>query len=60
MLLPMLLQREAAHDDSIRSILLAEFENVIMAHGENVFGNGKQRLIAALQERGVSLRSDRH
>ena len=40
---------------SVRNLMGKDFENVIMAHGENVGGDGKERLSTALRERGINL-----
>ena len=46
---------KAALNESLKQILAADFDNVIMAHGHNVLGNGKAQLKQALIERGVAI-----
>lgn len=38
---------------SMKNIFAYDFENIIVSHGENVIGNGKEALRAALRERGL-------
>ncbi len=38
--------------ESLKEIFLLDFENLIMSHGEPIWGNAKSRLAAALGERG--------
>ncbi len=42
-----------AFERSIENLFKHEFENIIVGHGDGVFGNGKEKLRIALNERGI-------
>lgn len=42
-----------AFQDSLKKIFSHDFENIIMSHGEIIRGDGKPRLLKALEERGL-------
>lgn len=48
-------KNKEAFKNSLREMMKFDFENLIMAHGEPLWGNAKPRLLNALAERGISL-----
>ncbi|MBK8202485.1 MAG: hypothetical protein IPK68_09305 [Bdellovibrionales bacterium] len=42
---------KAAFNESLTELFSFDFENIIVGHGENLFGNGKDKLLKALKER---------
>ena len=54
-LLKFLMADKAAFRQSVQNLLNQDFENIIMAHGEIVLGNGKELLRKALRERGIKV-----
>lgn len=46
-----LVSNRALFVDSIQNILQRDFDNIILAHGEDVAGSAKERLVAALREK---------
>lgn len=44
-----------AFESSLREILNWPFENIVMAHGEAVIGNGRELFLSALKERGLKV-----
>lgn len=52
LLLPLLKDRAAAQK-SIERLFSFDFENIVMAHGDPIFGGAKEKLRASLKERGL-------
>ena len=44
---------KSAFEKSLSLIFSLDFDNVILAHGSNIIGNGEEKLRSALAERGL-------